>query len=384
MDAQAPLGIPRAFETLADPRKANAYHNFIDILTIALLAVICGADGWVGVVTYARSKETWLKTFLELPSGIPSHDTFGRVFAKIKPDAFEECFRTWIQTLADLSGGALSGKAVAIDGKSLRGSFFEAFNTSGMAHLVSAFVHDNKMCFAQIKTDGKGKELDAVEQLLKFLDLKHAVVTIDALACNLHIATLIQEAQADYLLQIKDNQPTLLAKVTTLFDEALLENFQGFQRDHAQTLDGGHGRIETRKIWVLWDVKHLGEIAKDWMRAGLRSVAMVECTREIGPNKSVERHYYASSLNARHKAGTFLTHIRGHWGIENNLHWQLDVSFSEDDRRIRAGHGAENFSRLCRIALTLLKNETTQKTGIAIKRQTCGWDNQYLLKVLAG
>jgi predicted transposase YbfD/YdcC len=388
MEAQTPLEIPRAFATLADPRQENACHQFLDILTIALCAVVCGADGWVAVVAYARAKESWLRTFLALPAGIPSHDTFGRVFAKLNPDAFEACFRAWIKTLVDLSGGALCGKAVAIDGKSIRRSFLSAFDKSGMAHLVSAFVQDNQMTFAQIKTDGKGKELDAIEQLLQLLDLKRAVVTIDALACNVHIATLIRQAQADYLLQLKENQSTLLAKVTTLFDEAILEQFKDFHHASATTVDGDHGRIETRTIHVLWDVKHLGPPAKEW--PGLKSVVRVESTRQTpasaarASTASVERHYYISSLDRRHKPETFLSHIRGHWGIENNLHWQLDVSFSEDDRRIRAGHGAENFSRLCRMALTLLKNETTQKTGIAIKRQTCGWDNAYLLKVLMG
>lgn len=388
MEAQAPLEIPRAFSSLADPRRCNARHAFIDVLTIALCAVVCGADGWVAVVAYAKAKEPWLKTFLTLESGIPSHDTFGRVFAKLNPDAFEECFRTWIKTLVDLSAGALSGKAVAIDGKSIRRSFLSAFDKSGMAHLVSAFVQDNQMSFAQIKTDGKGRELDAIEQLLKLLDLQQAVVTIDALGCNIQIATLIRQAKAHYLLQIKENQSTLLGKVTTLFDEAILEQFKDFRHATAQTVDGDHGRIETRTIHVLWDVAHLGPLAKQW--PGLKSVVRVEAIRETpaadaGTSAtSVERHYYISSLDRRHKPQTFLSHIRGHWGIENNLHWQLDVSFSEDDRRIRKGHGAENFSRLCRIALTLLKNETTQKTGIAIKRQSCGWDNAYLLKVIAG
>lgn len=382
MDDTAPLEIPRAFMTLVDPREGNARHAFIDILTIALFGAVCGADGWVAVVAYAKAKEVWLKTFLTLESGIPSHDTFGRVFAKLNPDAFEECFRNWIKTLVDLSGGALSGKAVAIDGKSLRRSFLSAFDKSGMAHMVSAFVQENKMCFAQVKTDGKGKELDAIEQLLKLLDLKKAVVTIDALACNIRIATLIREAKADYLLQIKDNQPTLLAKVSTLFAEAILEGFTDFDSRHAQTVDGDHGRIETRQIHVLFDIRHLGPLAREW--PGLKSVVMVEATREIGTKRSVENHYYLSTLDRRHKPETVLGHIRGHWAIENNLHWQLDVSFSEDDRRIRKGYAAENFSRLCRIALTLLKNETTQKTGIAIKRQSCGWDNAYLLKVIAG
>jgi predicted transposase YbfD/YdcC len=248
----------------------------------------------------------------------------------------------------------------------------------------SRIVLGNKMCFAQVKSEGKGKELDAVEQLIQFLDLKGALVTTDALACNLNIAGLLQQAHADYLLQIKEHQPTLLAQTATLFNEALLEGFQGFTSDQAQSVDGDHGRVETRQLYVLWDVQHLGAIGRQWIAAGLQCVVMVVSTRESDTKKSVERRYYAGSLNRRHKAATILQHTRGHWGVENNLHWHLDVSFAEDDRRIRMGHGAENFSRLCRISLTLLKNETTRKVGIAIKRQICGWDNDYLLKVLAG
>jgi predicted transposase YbfD/YdcC len=382
MDAQPPLEIPRAFSDLTDPRQPNARHKFMDMLTIALFAVICGADGWVAVVAYARAKESWLHTFLELPAGIPSHDTFGRLFARLNPEAFEACFRRWICTLVEHSGGRLAGKGVAIDGKSIRRSFEHAWDKSGMAHMVSAFVQDHAMSFSQIKTDGKGKELDAIETLIALLDLKGAVVTLDALGCQINIAKLIMEAKADYLLQLKDNQPTLLAKVKTVFDEAILEQFKGYTYDTHVTVEGDHGRIETRRIHVLWNVEYLGEFAGLW--PGHRSIVRVESTREINGKASTEHHYYLSSFNRRHKAAGYLERIRGHWGIENKLHWQLDVSFSEDDRRIHAGHGAENFSRLCRIALTLLKNETTQKTGIAIKRQSCGWNNDYLLKVVAG
>ena len=378
MDAQVTGEILRAFQTLPDPRRHNRRHRLIDILTIALLAVICGADGWVAVVTYAQAKEAWLKTFLELPEGIPSHDTFGRVFARLKPEAFERCFLAWISTLVELSGG----KLVAIDGKSIRRAFEHGWDKLGMAHMVTAFVQANHMVFAQVKTDGKGQELDGIQKLIGMLDLEGAVVTIDALGCQKEVARLITEAKAGYILQVKDNQPTLHAKIKTLMTEAVAENLAGWHGDTHQTVDGDHGRIETRRVWVIWDVKHLGAIAKEW--PGLKSVAMVERTREVNGKTSQECHYYIATLDRRRKARTFLEYIRGHWSVENNCHWQLDVSFSEDQRRIRKGHGAENFSRLCRIALNLLKNERTQKTGIAIKRQTCGWDNQYLLKVVAG
>lgn len=378
MDAQATGDILRAFKTLPEPRRHNYRYPLMDILTIALFAVICGADGWADVAAYGKSKEAWLRTFLELPHGIPSHDTFGRVFAKLNPEAFERCFQDWISAVVKLG----RGKLVAIDGKSLRRSFTKGWEKSGMAHMVSAFVEANHMVFAQVKTEGKGKELSAIEKLLDLLDLQGAVVTIDAIGCNKNIVEKILAAKADYILQVKENQPTLHAQIQTLMKEALRENFAGFTYDTAQSIDGDHGRIETRKVWVLWDVQHLGPIAKDW--PGLKSLVMVERTREVNGTTSCELHYYIASLNRRHKAAAFLSYIRGHWSIENNLHWQLDVSFNEDQRRIRKDHGAENFSRLCRISLNLLQHETTRKRGIAGKRKICGWNNDYLLKVIAG
>lgn len=377
MDDQATAEILRVFEKLPDPRRANACHKLIDILTIALVGVICGADGWEGVVAYGKGKYAWLKTFLELPHGIPSADTFARVFARLDPDALESNFRQWIAKLADLSGG----KLVAIDGKSLRRSFENGWDKIGMTHMVSAFVQANHMVFGQVKTDGKGQELSGIEKLLQSLFLKGAVVTIDALGCQKSIAQAIVDAEADYLLQVKENQPTLLAKLQTVFAEAQLENFAGTVSDTAQSVDGDHGRIETRKVWVIWNPKLLGTIAKDW--PGLKSLVLVERTREVNGKVSTEIHYYISSLDRRRSAAQFLAYTRGHWSVENNLHWQLDVCFNEDQRRIRKGHGAENFSRLCRMALNQLKREPTHKNGIAIRRQTCGWDNAYLLKVLA-
>jgi predicted transposase YbfD/YdcC len=378
MDAPVTGEILRVLEQLPDPRGQNVRHKFIDILTIALCGVICGAGDWVAVVYYAQQKQAWFESFLELPFGIPAHDTFSRVFAKLVPAELEECFMAWMRTLVALGGG----KLVAIDGKSLRNSFQHGWDKSGMAHMVSAFVAANQMVFAQVACDGKGRELDAIQRLITLLELEDAVVTIDALGCQVSIAELLVQAKADYLLQVKDNQPTLHAKVQTLMTEAVLEKFVGWKGDHFQQTNGGHGRIETRKIWVTWDVRHLGEVAKLW--PGLKSVAMVERRRDTGTQQSVERHYYISSLDDGKTARQFLEYSRGHWSVENNLHWQLDVSFDEDRRRIRKDHGAENFSRLSRIALNLLKNEKTAKCGIKTKRLSCGWGNDYLLKVIAG
>jgi predicted transposase YbfD/YdcC len=377
MDTQATAKIPRAFEQMPDPRRDNRRHKLIDILNIALFAVICGADGWAAVAEFGRSKLTWLRTFLELPHGIPSHDTFGDVFAKLQPEVFERCFMEWMKTIVQLSGG----KLVAIDGKSLRRSFEHGWDKSGMAHMVSAFVEGNRMVFAQVKTQGKGQELSAIEQLLKLLELNGAVVTIDALGCQTETAQQILDANGQYVLQVKDNQPTLHERLQINFADALLDKFAGLKHDYFAETDGDHGRIETRRVWVCWDLSMLGKLARHW--PGVKSLILVERTRDVDGHVSVELSYYISSLDGRTGAKRLAGYIRGHWSVENNLHWQLDVSFREDERRIRKGHGAENFSRLCRIALNLLKNETTAKVGIAIKRQKCGWNNDYLLKVVS-
>jgi predicted transposase YbfD/YdcC len=376
MEAQATAEILRHMSEIPDPRRHNRIHLLGDIITIAIFAVICGADGWVEVAEYGRRKHEWLKTFLSLPDGIPSHDTFGRVFARIKPEEFERCFRAWMSALVELGGG----KLVAIDGKSLRQSFEHSWDKSGMAHVVSAFVAANKMVFAQVKTAGKGQELDAIERLLKIVDLEKAVVTIDALGCNKTVVELILQGKADYLLQVKENQPTLHAKVKNLLDELILEKFADVEHDYYAQTDADHGRIETRQVWVCWNIEDLGPIAKEW--PGLKSLVVVQSTRQVNGHTSTERHYYISSLPRRVKARRMAGYVRGHWSVENNLHWQLDISFNEDKRRIRKDHGPENFSRLCRIALNLLKNENTLKIGMAGKRKTCGWDDQYLLKVV--
>lgn len=375
MDAQATARIPRAFESMPDPRRHNVLHKLLDILTIALFAVISGCDDWVSVVTYGRVKQPWLATFLDLPNGIASHDTFSDVFARLNPDAFEACFRAWMASMVELSGG----KLVAIDGKSIRRSFEHGWDKSGMAHIVSAFVQGNKMVFAQEKTDGKGRELDAIEKLLDVLALQGTVVTLDALGCQRKIARKILDAKANYVLQVKRNQSRLQEAIVKLIDEAILDGFRGMCADHDQQTDGDHGRIETRDVRVIWDIEPLGKIGRKW--PGLKSLAVVDRTRDVDGQVSRERHYYISSLDARRSARQFADYIRGHWSVENNLHWQLDVSFNEDQRRNRKGHGAENFSRLCRLSLNLLKRETGYKVGIANKRKICGWDNDYLLKV---
>ena len=376
MEAEVNGGFLRYFRELPDPRGPNRLHRLTDMLVIALCAVICGANGWTDVALFGRCKQKWFETFMELPHGIPSHDTFGRVFARLNPEAFERCFLAWMSALLEVTGGRL----VAIDGKSIRRSFEHAWDKSGMAHLVSAFVSANRLVLGQVATVDKENEITAIPKLLELLDLREAVVTIDALGCQKGIAGKIVEAGGDYVLAVKENQPTLHRTVKALMEEALLEGFRGMSHGVYEETEGDHGRLETRRVWLTDEIHHLRGL-EDW--TNLNSLVMVESRRQvIRREESVERRFYISSLrgtDARRVAG----YVRGHWGIENGLHWQLDVSFREDERRIRKGHGAENFSRLCRLGLNLLKRDKTKKVGIAGKRLAAGWDHDYLLNLLA-
>lgn len=376
MDGQATGGILRFFMDLPDPRARNAIHQLHDILIIALCAVICGANGWVEVEVFANAKIAWFSTFLDLKHGIPSHDTFGRVFACLNPDAFERCFVAWTRAVAQTAEGRL----IAIDGKSIRRSFRHAWDKSGMAHLVSAFVDANHLVFSQVAVEDKSNEIDAIPRLLGLLDLEGATVTIDALGCQKEVARQIIEAGGDYVLAVKENQPALYAKVSKLLDEAILEGFEGLSHASHESSDDNHGRVETRRVWVTDEIDHLGSVQQEW--AGLSSVAVVESTRQVLAGKtSTERRYFISSLKGV-DARQMATAVRGHWAVENKLHWQLDVSFREDERRIRKNHGPENFSRLCRIALNLLKQDRSIKIGVHGKRLKAGWDEPYLLRLL--
>ena len=371
---------------LPDPRHARGKrHVLSDLLTIAICAVICGAEGWAEVEEFGLSKQQWFKGFLELPHGIPSHDTFGRVFAALDPAALEGCFEQWTAALQRHS----RGKLVRVDGKSLRQSFAHAWDKSGMAHLVSAFVSENRLVLGQVALEQAGadeqqrrdNEITVIPKLLQMLDLQGCTVSIDAIGCQRAIAQQIVDQQADYVLCVKNNQPTLHLQVRKLLDEAILEAFKDLPGEFVQETDGEHGRIEIRRLWVTDQVQHL-KLPEAW--PALSSIAAVERVREvIGQGTSTERHYYISSLKGC-DAQRMAQAIRGHWSIENQLHWHLDVSFAEDACRIRKGHADENFSRLRRIALNLLQRETSNKRGIKIKRLRAGWDHDYLLKVLRG
>lgn len=377
MDGPATGGILRAFADLPDPRARNVTHKLHDMIVIAACAVICGAGGWAEVEVFGNSKLAWFKTFLDLSHGVPSHDTFGRVFARLDPDAFERRFVAWVTALA----GGSCGKLVAIDGKGIRRSFEHAWDASGMAHLVSAFVDANRVVFAQAAVAAKSNEIEAIPRLLALLDLEGATVTLDAMGCQREVAAEVRERGGHYVLAVKDNQPTLHAKVKALLDEAILEGFEGMSHGRHRTSDGGHGRVEVRRAWVTDEVRWLGpELLGLW--PGLAAVAAVECDRAVaGGGRSVERRYFITSRPGTDAAG-LLAAVRGHWAVENKLHWQLDVSFREDECRVRSGNAAENLSRLRRLALNLLKRDASVKLGVNAKRLKAGWDEHYLLRLL--
>jgi predicted transposase YbfD/YdcC len=389
MDVTAAGGFLRYFQDLPDPRGNNRIHVLSDMIVIAVMAVICGAEGWSEVELFGRCKAKWFSTFLQLPGGIPSHDTFDRVFSLLDPAAFERCFMAWTSALVQASEGRL----VAIDGKSIRRSFLHAWDVSGAAHLVSALVSqgENRVAFAQVAVEDKSNEITAIPRLLELMDLNGAVVTIDSIGCQREIAGRIVDGGGDYVLAVKDNQPALRHKAQALLEEAALPGgVAGLSVGRFEQSEEGHGRRETRRVWVVDDMGCLGKkLLALWPGLEGGSLAMVERVRQdlgdLSGKTTVERHYYISSLKGCDDAAAekLAGYIRGHWAVENNLHWQLDVSFDEDRRRIGNGHGAENFSRLCRIALNLLKKDKTVKIGIKGKRLNAGWDHDYLLRLIS-
>jgi predicted transposase YbfD/YdcC len=379
MDAQATEALLSFFQILPDPRAANRRHLLTDLVTTAILAIFCGAEDWVDVQEWGQAHESFLQEFLELPHGIPSHDTYGEVFARLDPGAFEACFLSFSQRLMAASGGRL----IALDGKTLRRSFQHAWSDSAM-HMVSAYVSANRLVLGQLAGTGKGRELELILALLDLLDLRGATVTIDALGCQKAVAQKIVDRGGDYVLALKSNQPTLHDQTRALLDEAILEwrdGQAGLPHETSQEVEGDHGRVETRTCWVTPAVRHLPQaLRQEW--PGLACLVAVESCRERpGKEPTWERRYFIAS-HKKPSARFLAQAVRSHWGVENRLHWQLDVSLREDLSRIRKGHGAENFSRLRRIVLNKLKREHTKKVGIKCKQKICGWSREYLLQCL--
>lgn len=372
------LGAP--FAELEDPREAmNQRHKFIDILVIAICGAICGADDWEAVALFGKSKERWFRTFLELPTGIPSHDTFWRVFRTLDPAQFQQCFMRWIAAIQTVT----AGEVVALDGKQLRRSFDTQSGKAAIA-MVSAWASANQLVLGQRQVDEQSNEITAVPELLDALMLKGCIVTLDALNCQTQIAETVVAKEADYLLALKANHASLHEDVILLF-ETLSEDLHkqaryAYPHDHAQSVDKDHGRIEVRQAWTINAadlITHL-RTAAEWPH--LTTLVKVQAERYVGDENSVQTRYYISSADA--SAEQFLTWTRTHWSIENSLHWVLDIAFREDESRLRKDFGAVNFATLRHIALNLLKQERTLKVGIKNKRLQAGWDHDYLLSVL--
>lgn len=370
-----PGSLLAAFDELRDPRARECAYQLDELLLAAICAVISGAENWTTVVEWSEMKLDWLRQYRPFANGIASHDTFGRVFSLLDARQFEACFIRWMHTLCP----SLDGQHIAIDGKCVRGS--HDGNRSPI-HLVSAWSSAGGVTLGQIRTADKSNEITAIPELLATLDMKGAIVTIDAMGCQHDIATKIVAGGADYVLGVKANQPGLAEAVKLWFDTADSGKTDRPFWDDIQT-EKDHGRIETRRCLVTNDVAWLSQQDQHW--SGLQSLVMIESTREIigrnAPGRvSVERRYYISSLPA--KAAMLSQTVRAHWGIENSMHWVLDVAFREDACRIRVGEAAQNFAILRRIALNLLKNEKTTKLGVAAKRLKAGWNTHYLSKVL--
>jgi predicted transposase YbfD/YdcC len=364
------LAIVKHFRTLKDPRvKRRKKHLLLEVIAIAICAVIAGCDDWQQIETFGDNRLAWLKQFLSLPNGIPSHDTFERVFDRLDPAAFQACFRDWMNALCD----ALGLKHIAIDGKTLCGSRSGKLKA---LHLVSAWAVENQLSLGQVATDEKSNEITAIPQLLDLLPLKGALVTIDAMGCQKDIAAKIVAGGGDYVLTVKDNQPTLLADIQESFIHAHDTDFAGLDFDEYQSTDHGHGRIETRTYTI---IKNPARLTQKELWAELKVIGMCVSTRVVKENESTEVRYFIGSRIA--SAKKYGTTLRGHWGIENKLHWQLDVSFDEDSNRVTKRHGAENLALLRKLALTLLKRHP-DKRSIACKRLAAAFNPTFLEEVL--
>ena len=365
------------FGNLEDPRRdLGKRHQLLDIIAMTICAVIGGAEGWSDVELFVKCKYEWFQRFLDLPNGVPCPDTFARVFARIDSEQFRDCFMEWVSRVNRLT----QGQVIAVDGKTLRRSHDR---NSGKAaiHLVSAWASENSLVLGQTRVEAKSNEITALPELLNLLDLSGCIVTIDAMGCQKPIARQIVSREADYVLAVKKNQGRLLADVKDRFSCGERTGFEDMERDFCQTIDKGHGRIEIRRCWTIGDPEQLSyvETGKEW--PGLRSIGPVMAERREGEQVSVESRYYISSLKS--DASRLLQTTRSHWGIENRLHWVLDLSFREDESRVRTGNAPANLAIIRRLALNLLRKDRTSRTSNKARRKLAGWDNDYLLSVLS-
>jgi predicted transposase YbfD/YdcC len=376
------LSLIEHFKDLPDPRVDRTKdHDLIDILVIAICTLLCAGESFNDMEDFGQAKHDWFKTFLRLRNGIPSHDTFNRLFAALDPKAFLDCFLRWTQSLRQ----AVPQEIVALDGKALR----RALNADqSVKYVVSAWAESNGLVLGQLKVADKSNEITALPELLRVLELAGCIVTVDAMGTQKKIAREIIEADADYILALKGNHETVHEEVKTFLADAVAESSKpravGAKLSKAaatlavlETVEKDHGRLETRRYYQSAELDWFADRSK-W--EGLKSVGVVEARREVGGQRTVERRYYLTSLPL--DVVTFARAVRGHWGVENKLHWVLDVCFREDQSRARAGYAAENLATLRRLALNLLKREKTKKRGIKGKQLNAGWDHAYLLQLL--
>jgi len=364
------------FAELDDPRiEKNQKHPLINVITIAIVGVICGADTWVDIERYGKAKQEWLGTFLDLKNGIPSHDTFGRVFRWLDAEQFQAQFIAWTQHIGELTAGQL----VSLDGKKLRRSHDQQHERDGI-WMVSAWAGENRMVLGQTKVDEKSNEITAIPELLSALDVTGCVVTIDAMGTHSDIAQKIVKAQADYILPVKENRGTMYEDMVMLFDGFEAENYAAVSFDTAKQVSEGHDRREIRQCWVVAEPDYRAYLRRSGVWPKLTMLAKLLTVRITPKKTEVSVRYFISSWSA--SAQAFLKRIREHWQIENGLHWVLDIAFREDESRIRMDHAPQNMTALRHMALNLLKQDTSVKVGIAAKRKMAGWDNNYLLKVV--
>ena len=375
MIADRELSLAHHFADLTDPRiDRSRLHELLDIVAIAICAVVAGADSWDDIEDFGNAKIDWLGTFLDLPNGIPSHDTFRRLFERLDPAEFQKGFLGWIGALHE----ATERQVIAIDGKSLRRSFDRAGGKSAL-HLVHAWATANHLLLGQVAVDQKSNEITAIPVLLEMLSISGAIVTIDAMGCQKEIARTIRGREADYILALKANRERLFEQVVAFWDRACARLMKGPDIGYDRQWSEGHGRTEARRCWATSDLDWL-EGREEWK--DLKSVVFIESERFIGESLSVETRYYLSSLP--NDARLLNQAVRSHWGVENSLHWVLDVTFQEDRSRIKKENAPENFGLLRRLALCLLKKESSSKRSIKGRRLRASWDQGYLQRVLCG